>query len=83
MWCTSCSPCSRDALVAGLELQGEVVDVSGPALTLHPLIAALVETAVKLAEERLWRHHEQRLEQLRRSAQGVLATVPGPLVLLH
>jgi hypothetical protein len=63
------------------ELLG-VVDVSGPALTLHPLIAALVETAVKLAEERLWRHHEQRLEQLRRSAQGVLATVSGPLLLV-
>ena len=27
-----------------------VVDVSGPALTLHPVIGALVETAVKLAE---------------------------------
>jgi hypothetical protein len=63
------------------ELLG-VVDVSGPALTLHPLIAALVETAVKLAEERLWRHHEQRLEQLRRSAQGVLSTVSGPLLLV-
>jgi hypothetical protein len=63
------------------ELLG-VVDVSGPALTLHPLIAALVETAVKLAEERLWRHHEQRLEQLRRSARGVLSTVSGPLLLV-
>jgi hypothetical protein len=63
------------------ELLG-VVDVSGPALTLHPVIGALVETAVKLAESRLWRHHEQRLEQLRRSAQGVLATVRGPLLLV-
>jgi hypothetical protein len=63
------------------ELLG-VVDVSGPALTLHPLIAALVETAVKLAESRLWRHHEMRLEQLRRSAQGVLATVRGPVLLV-
>jgi hypothetical protein len=63
------------------ELLG-VVDVSGPALTLHPVIAALVETAVKLAESRLWRHHELRLEQLRRSAQGVLATVRGPLLVV-
>ena len=63
------------------ELLG-VVDVSGPALTLHPVIAALVETAVKLAESRLWRHHELRLEQLRRSAQGVLATVRGPVLLV-
>jgi hypothetical protein len=63
------------------ELLG-VVDVSGPALTLHPVISALVETAVKLAESRLWRHHELRLEQLRRSAQGVLATVRGPVLLV-
>jgi hypothetical protein len=63
------------------ELLG-VVDVSGPALTLHPVIGALVETAVKLAESRLWRHHEQRLERLRESARGVLGTVRGPLLLV-
>jgi hypothetical protein len=63
------------------ELLG-VVDVSGPALTLHPVIGALVETAVKLAESQLWRHHEQRLERLRQSARGVLATVHGPLLLV-
>jgi hypothetical protein len=59
-----------------------VVDVSGPALTLHPVIGALVETAVKLAESRLWRHHEHRLERLRQSARGVLATAHGPLLLV-
>ena len=63
------------------ELLG-IVDVSGPALTLHPVIGALVETAVKLAESQLWRHHEQRLERLRQSARGLLATVPGPLLLV-
>jgi len=63
------------------ELLG-VVDVSGPALTLHPVIGALVETAVKLAESQLWRHHEQRLERLRQSARGVLAGVQGPLLLV-
>jgi hypothetical protein len=63
------------------ELLG-VVDVSGPALTLHPVIGALVETAVKLAESQLWRHHEQRLERLRQSARGVLAAVHGPLLLV-
>jgi hypothetical protein len=63
------------------ELLG-VVDVSGPALTLHPVIGALVETAVKLAECQLWRHHEQRLERLRQSARGVLASVSGPLLLV-
>jgi transcriptional regulator of acetoin/glycerol metabolism len=63
------------------ELLG-VVDVSGPALTLHPVIGALVETAVKLAESRLWRRHEERLERLRESARGVLSTVRGPLLLV-
>ena len=63
------------------ELLG-IVDVSGPALTLHPVIGALVETAVRLAESQLWRHHEQRLERLRQSARAVLATVSGPLLLV-
>jgi hypothetical protein len=63
------------------ELLG-VVDVSGPALTLHPAITALVETAVRLAETRLWQHHEQRLERLRSSAEHVLAGVRGPLLLV-
>ena len=63
------------------ELLG-VVDVSGPALTLHPAIGALVETAVRLAEAGLWRHHEGRLERLRRSAEPVLAGVSGPLLLV-
>ncbi len=63
------------------ELLG-VVDVSGPALTLHPAILALVDTAVRLAESRLWRHHEVRLERLRRSAEHVLSTASGPLLLV-
>jgi hypothetical protein len=63
------------------ELLG-VIDVSGPALTLHPAIGALVETARRLAEARLWHHHEQRLERLRRSAAPVLATVRGPMLLV-
>jgi hypothetical protein len=59
-----------------------IVDVSGPALTLHPVIGALVETAVRLAESRLWRAHEERLERLRPRAAGTLATVRGPLLLV-
>jgi hypothetical protein len=59
-----------------------IVDVSGPALTLHPLVGALVETAVRLAESRLERAHEERLEQLRQRAAGVLAGVRGPLLLV-
>lgn len=59
-----------------------VVDVSGPALTLHPAITALVETAARLAEAQLWRRHQERLERLRRSAEHVLATTSGPLLLV-
>jgi hypothetical protein len=59
-----------------------VVDVSGPALTLHPALVALVDTATKLAEARLWRHHEQSLHRLRRSAEPVLAATSGPLLLV-
>ncbi len=59
-----------------------VVDVSGPALTLHPALVALVDTATKLAESQLWRHHEQSLHRLRRSAEHVIATTSGPLLLV-
>jgi hypothetical protein len=59
-----------------------IVDVSGPALTLHPAIAALVETAVRLAEAQLWRHHAARLERLRRSAEHVVAATQGPLLIV-
>lgn len=52
------------------ELLG-VVDVSGPALTLHPAIGALIHTATRLAEARLWQHHRQRLDRLRAGAEHV------------
>ncbi|MEU8821251.1 GAF domain-containing protein [Actinoplanes sp. NPDC048796] len=63
------------------ELLG-IVDVSGPALTLHPAIRVLVETGVRLAEARLWRHHADRLERLRRSAAHVTGTARGPLLIV-
>ncbi|WP_433718892.1 hypothetical protein ACQP2Y_31365 [Actinoplanes sp. CA-051413] len=63
------------------ELLG-IVDVSGPALTLHPAIAALVETGVRLAESQLWRHHAARLDRLRRSAEHVVSTATGPLLVV-
>jgi hypothetical protein len=58
------------------ELLG-VVDVSGPAETIHPTTVALVGTAVKLAEASLWRQHEVRLDALRGVAAPLLSTVPG------
>ena len=63
------------------ELLG-VVDVSGPALSLHPAITALVETAVRLAESLLWRHHQERLERLRSSVEHLLSGVRGPVLLV-
>ena len=35
-----------------------------------------------LAESRLWRAHEERLERLRRQVRSVLATVRGPVLLV-
>ena len=63
------------------ELLG-IVDVSGPALSLQPVIGALVEMAVRLGEARLWKHHQQRLSQLRRSSEHVVAAVDGPVLLV-
>ncbi|SNY46787.1 diguanylate cyclase [Paractinoplanes atraurantiacus] len=59
-----------------------IVDVSGPALTLHPAIRVLVETGVRLAEARLWRYHADRLERLRRSAAHVAGTARGPMLIV-
>jgi len=59
------------------ELLG-VVDVSGPAETVHPTTVALVGTAVKLAEASLWRHHERRLDALRSVAAPLLSRLSGP-----
>ncbi len=75
-----CSAAPIHSPVTG-ELLG-IVDVSGPALTLHPAIGALVETSVRLAESRLQRRHEERLARLRRTADPLLATVGGPLLLV-
>ncbi|MGD9530859.1 transcriptional regulator [Pseudonocardia sp.] len=59
-----------------------IIDISGPALTLHPAILALVETAVRLEEGQLRRHHELRLERLRTAATPTLTSVAGPLLLV-
>jgi hypothetical protein len=59
-----------------------VVDVSGPALTLHPAIRILVESAVRLAEGRLAELHRGHLERLRRVAEPLLAGTSGPLLVV-
>ncbi|NNG39469.1 GAF domain-containing protein [Flexivirga sp. ID2601S] len=63
------------------ELLG-IVDISGPALTLHPAIGALVETAVLLAESLLHRHHAASLERLRQAAEPVVAAAGGPALVV-
>ncbi|WP_446664356.1 transcriptional regulator [Flexivirga sp. B27] len=63
------------------ELLG-IVDISGPALTLHPAIGALVETAVLLAESLLRRHHDEALERLRLAAEPIVSAVGGPALVV-
>lgn len=57
-----------------------VVDVSGPALTLHPALGALVESSARLAEASLWRHHQAQLDRLRASAEHLAAGAAPALV---
>lgn len=59
-----------------------VVDVSGPALTLHPAIRALVTAAVRLAEAQLWRDHAERLDRLRRTSAPLITSGDGPLLVV-
>lgn len=63
------------------ELLG-IVDISGPALTLHPAISALVETAVLLAESLLRRHHQAALEKLRIAAEPIVSAAGGPALVV-
>ena len=55
-----------------------VIDVTGPAETVHPTTVALVCTAAKLAEASLWRQHHARLEALRTVGAPLLAACAGP-----
>jgi hypothetical protein len=63
------------------ELLG-VVDVSGPALTLHPALTSLVDSAVRLAESRLWRLHRDDLDRLRQRVEPLVGSVAGPLLVV-
>lgn len=59
-----------------------VIDVSGPAFTLHPAIQALVEATRRLAEARLQAFHEASLNALRRSTEPLLAGLSGAAVVI-
>lgn len=55
-----------------------VVDVSGPAPTVHPTTVALVDLVARLAESQLREAHDRTLNQLRTVAAPILAKVGGP-----
>lgn len=55
-----------------------VVDVSGPAATIHPTTVALVDAVARLAEAKLREQHRRSLDQLRAVAAPVLARLGVP-----
>ncbi|WP_052863455.1 GAF domain-containing protein [Streptomyces niger] len=57
-----------------------VVDVSGPATTVHPSTLALVDAVGKLAEAQLRTAHVRELERLRAVAAPLLARITGRAV---
>ncbi|MEU1790079.1 transcriptional regulator [Streptomyces sparsogenes] len=76
-YCTACpvhDPRTGDLL--------GIIDISGPALTLHPAIGALAETGRRLMEVQIWRCHQEHLERLRRSAEPLLAATSGPALVV-
>lgn len=54
-----------------------VVDVSGPAATVHASTLALVDAVARLAEQRLRSEHQAELERLRAVAAPLLARIEG------
>ena len=55
-----------------------VVDVSGPAATVHPTTVALVDVVARLAESRLREQHDRTLNRLRSVAAPILARIGAP-----
>lgn len=55
-----------------------VVDVSGPAATVHPTTVALVDVVARLAESHLREQHDRNLNRLRAVAAPILARIGSP-----
>jgi hypothetical protein len=55
-----------------------VVDVSGPATTVHPTTVALVDAVARLAEAHLREEHDRTLNLLRTVAAPILARIASP-----
>jgi hypothetical protein len=55
-----------------------VVDVSGPAATVHPTTVALVDAVARLAQAHLREEHDRTLNRLRTVAAPILARIASP-----
>ncbi|MCI4675842.1 GAF domain-containing protein [Candidatus Mycolicibacterium alkanivorans] len=55
-----------------------VIDVTGPAATVHPTTLALIDTVARLAESRLRERRDQSLNRLRAVAAPILARIGSP-----
>ncbi len=55
-----------------------VVDISGPAATVHPTTIALVDAVARLAESHLREQHDRTLNRLRTVAAPILARIGSP-----
>src|SRR5690606_37274210 len=55
-----------------------VVDVSGPAATVHPTTIALVDAVARMAESQLRSEHDRTLNRLRALAAPILARMGSP-----
>lgn len=60
-----------------------IVDISGPAMTLHPAVQLLARTAVRLAEARLMIAQRDQLNSLRDRMSAILAGTPGPALVVE
>jgi GAF domain-containing protein len=59
-----------------------VVDLSGPASTVHPSTIALVDAVALLAGQELLRAHTRHVERLRTLAAPILARLTGPALVV-
>ncbi len=55
-----------------------VVDVSGPAATVHPTTVALIDVVARLAESHLREQHDRTLNRIRSVAAPILARIGRP-----
>lgn len=55
-----------------------VIDISGPAPTVHPTTVALVDAVARLAESHLRAEHDRTLNRLRAVAAPILARLDAP-----